>query len=192
MENRPETGTGYNVAVPFVTGDFNIRDFKAEDFDTLWLLDQECFGPGIAYSREELKTYIRQRGAFTLIATKTATDIATKPATKTAADAGSGSIAGFIVTHAMVTKQGSAGHIITIDVVTEARRSGVGSLLLRAAEDRLRKAGSGAVGLETAVDNLSALSFYKKHGYNVIGTRPRYYANGLDALVLTKQLSGLS
>ena len=184
MENRPETGTGYNVAVPFVTGDFNIRDFKAEDFDTLWLLDQECFGPGIAYSREELKTYIRQRGAFTLIATKTAT--------KPAANAGSGSIAGFIVTHAMVTKQGSAGHIITIDVVTEARRSGVGSLLLRAAEDRLRKAGSGAVGLETAVDNLSALSFYKKHGYNVIGTRPRYYANGLDALVLTKQLSGLS
>jgi ribosomal protein S18 acetylase RimI-like enzyme len=61
--------------------------------------------------------------------------------------------------------------------------------LLRAAEDRLRATGSRAVGLETAVDNISALSFYKRHGYNVIKTWPRYYSNGVDALVLKKELA---
>jgi [ribosomal protein S18]-alanine N-acetyltransferase len=152
----------YNNAVPFA-----IRDFKTEDFDTLWRIDQECFPPGIAYSRPELKSYIRHRGAITLVA----------------ADADR--IGGFIVAHG-----GATAHVITIDVVASARRSGVGSLLLRSVEDRLRASGSRAVGLETAVDNISALSFYKRHGYSVIGTWPRYYSNGVDALVLEKKLVG--
>jgi ribosomal protein S18 acetylase RimI-like enzyme len=44
------------------------------------------------------------------------------------------------------------------------------------------------VELETAVDNLSALSFYKRHAYSVVRTFPRYYSNGVDALVLQKDL----
>lgn len=157
----------YNIAVPFVDRDFRIRDFKSEDFDALWRLDQECFPPGIAYSRQELKTFVRHRGSFTLVAQ----------------GAKSSEIEGFIVAHS-----GTVGHIITIDVRASARRAGVGSLLLRAAEERLQAAGSHAVGLETAVDNISALSFYKRHGYSVIKTWPRYYSNGVDALVLKKEL----
>ena len=146
---------------------FAIRDFKPADFDTLWQMDQECFPPGIAYSRQELKVYIRGKGSFTLVA---------------AGD--DGAIAGFLVAF-----EGMTGHVITIDVVPSARRSGVGSLLLSTAEDRLHAAGSQAVGLETAVDNLSALSFYKRQGYSVIKTWPRYYSNGVDALVLKKTLT---
>jgi ribosomal-protein-alanine N-acetyltransferase len=147
---------------------FVIRDFKPEDFETLWRMDQECFPPGISYSKQELKTYIRGRGSFTLVAT----------------DAVESKVAGFIVVH-----NGPTGHVITIDVVARERRSGVGSLLLRAAEDRLRAEGSCDVGLETAVDNLGALSFYKRHGYHVIRTWPRYYSNGVDALVMKKDLA---
>jgi [ribosomal protein S18]-alanine N-acetyltransferase len=149
--------------VPFV-----IRDFKPEDFEALWQMDQECFPPGIAYSRQELKIYMRRRGAVTLLAV----------------EPDDGKIGGFIVSH-----DGATGHIITIDVAEAARRSGVGSMLLQAAEDRLRATGSSAVGLETAVDNLAALAFYKRHGYSVIRTWPRYYSNGVDALVMTKKLS---
>jgi [ribosomal protein S18]-alanine N-acetyltransferase len=152
---------------------FSIRDFQPEDFEPLWRLDQECFPPGIAYSKPELKAYLREPGSFTLVATDS--------------DFGEGSgkeeLAGFIV-----VCNGPTGHVITIDVVAAARRAGVGSLLLRAAEDRLRAEGSRAVGLETAVDNLSALSFYKRHGYSVIRTWPRYYSNGVDALVMKKEL----
>src|SRR5215475_13946596 len=46
----------------------SIRDFRPDDFETLWLMDQECFAPGIAYSRQELKTYMRHRSSFTLLA----------------------------------------------------------------------------------------------------------------------------
>jgi len=149
---------------------FVIRDFKPDDFENLWRLDQECFPPGIAYSRQELKIYMRRRGAITLVATDGVD--------------GDEKIGGFLVAHG-----GPTGHIITIDVAAAARRSGVGSLLLRAAEGRLLAAGSRAVGLETAVDNLAALSFYKRHGYSVIRTWPRYYSNGVDALVMTKEIA---
>ena len=153
----------YNVAVAP-----DIRDFQPDDFEILWRMDQECFPPGIAYSKPELRAYLRHRGSFTMVAT----------------DAENGKVAGFIVAHG-----GPTGHIITIDVAAKARRSGVGAQLLRAAEDRLRAAGSCAVGLETAVDNVSALSFYKRYGYSVIRTLPRYYSNGVDALVMKKELT---
>ena len=153
----------YNTAVSFI-----IRDYEPGDFDTLWRMDQECFPPGISYSRQELRTYLRYRGAFTLVAV----------------DTSSGEPRGFIV-----VQSGNTGHIITIDVVAGARRSGVGSILIKAAEERLRASGCHAVDLETAVDNLGALSFYKRHGYSVIRTWPRYYSNGVDALVLQKQFN---
>jgi ribosomal-protein-alanine N-acetyltransferase len=151
----------YNGAVPLT-----IRDFQPSDFETVWRIDQECFAPGISYSRAELRHYMRRRGSFTLVA----------------ADA-KGGIVGFLVAYA-----GKPGHIITIDVVATTRRSGVGSQLLRAAEERLLAAGSSAVSLETAVDNISALSFYKRHGYDVVKTLPHYYSTGVDALVLRKEL----
>jgi len=147
---------------------FEIRDFKPEDFETLWRIDQQCFPPGIAYSRQELKTYMRHKRSFTLVGSE--------------ADA-KDKIGGFLVGYAS-----STGHIITIDVLAEFRRSGLGSRLLGAAEERLRSLGSNAVGLETAVDNAGALAFYKRHGYSVVSTWPRYYSNGVDALVLKKEL----
>jgi ribosomal-protein-alanine N-acetyltransferase len=176
----------YNGRVPFT-----IRDFQPADFDTLWRIDQDCFPPGISYSRIELKVYMRRRGAFTLVVVNSA------PSPMDIPDSGKSekysssipvtdrSIAGFIVAEAGSRSQ---GHIITIDVTAAARRFGVGSLLLHAAEDRLQSAQCRSVELEAAVDNISALSFYKRHGYSVIKTFPRYYSNGVDALVLQKDL----
>jgi len=157
--------TRYNGAVSFV-----IREFLPADFETLWRLDQECFPPGISYSRQELKFYMRRKRSFTLVA-------------EADGETGHAPIGGFIIAYGGVT-----GHIITIDVTAKLRRSGLGSQLLKAAEDRLRTAGSRGVTLETAVDNSGALAFYKRHGYSVVGTWPRYYSNGVDALVMTKDL----
>ncbi len=96
-------------------------------------------------------------------------------------------IVGFIVAE---TRR-KTGHIITIDVVAEARRAGVGSALLRAAEDQLLRAGARAVALETPVNNAAAIRFYRQKGYFVEKTVTGYYSGQLDALVMTKELARL-
>ena len=154
---------------------FILREFKPEDFEILWDIDQKCFSPGISYSRLELATYIRHRRSLTLVAESTDTRRKSEES----------QIVGFIV--AEVDRRG-IGHVITIDVVAVARRFGIGSRLLGAAEDRLRAAQCPGVRLETAVDNLGALAFYKRHGYFLEKTVPHYYSNGVDALVLRKNL----
>ena len=173
--------------VPFI-----IREFRPSDFDTLWNIDQTCFAAGISYTRAELRLYMRRRASFTLVAVSQESGESDGPpsaAKKVKSLPGSGSseaiIAGFIVAEAGARAR---GHIITIDVIASARRAGVGSLLLRAAEDRLISVECRSVELETAVDNLSAIAFYKRHKYSVIKTFPRYYSNGVDALVLEKIL----
>ena len=155
---------------------FTLRDYRPEDFERLWQVDQLCFVPGIAYSRRELSAYIRRRGAFTLVAEE-------------AAPNQTGLIAGFIVAEA---NRRGIGHIISIDVLPESRRTGLGSQLLTAAEDRLRASGCHTIVLETAVDNTAALAFYKRFKYSVTKVFPHYYSNGVDALVLEKELEETS
>ncbi len=160
---------------------FTLRDFRREDFETLWRIDQSCFPLGISYSRLELSAYIRRRGAFTLVAESAELEQPERGEIAKPAP----SILGFIVAEA--SRRGM-GHIMTIDVVSAARRFGVGSKLLAAAEERLQNAGVAQVFLEAAVDNKTALAFYKRHDYFVVKTVPRYYSNGLDAFVLQKDL----
>jgi [ribosomal protein S18]-alanine N-acetyltransferase len=157
---------------------FGIRPFNKADFDTLWRIDQACFDPQLAYTQPELAFYIRRPGAFTLIAESADESgrAAEQPVKR--------EILGFIVAE----NRRKNGHIITLDVVAEARRSGVGSGLLRAAEEKLAKAGTGIVALETPVNNLTAIRFYKREGYFVEKTVAGYYSGLLDALVMTKEI----
>ncbi len=110
---------------------------------------------------------MRRPGSFTLVA-----------------DGDGGGILGFIVAE---TRR-KTGHIITIDVVAEARRTGLGSALLHAAEEQLSRAGAATVALETPVNNDGAIRFYKQQGYFVEKTVAGYYSGQLDALVMTKDL----
>jgi ribosomal-protein-alanine N-acetyltransferase len=146
---------------------FTLRDFKPEDFDRLHAIDQECFPPGIAYSRRELSYYMKLRGAFTIVA-----------------DDEKGAIAGFIVAQ---KHQRGMGHVVTVDTLKQYRRSGLGTLLMDEAESRLKAAGCDAMFLEAAVDNLPAINFYERRGYVVVKKLPGYYPNDLDGLLLVKR-----
>jgi len=151
----------------------HIRESRPEEFDELWRIDQRCFTFGIAYSRQELAQYMGICGAFTLVAEAVEKD--------------SAGIAGFVL--ATPDRRGT-GHIITIDVLAEARHRGLGSQLLEAAEARLGQHGCTRVLLEVAVDNAAAIAFYKRHRYAVLKTLPRYYLGTLDALLMGKVLAG--
>jgi len=149
-----------------------IRDFREGEFRLLWQLDQECFPRGIAYSQRELNTYMNMLGTFTLVA-------------EAEAENGSKRLAGFLV--GQRHKRG-IGHVVTIDVSPSFRREGVGSLLMSEAETRLHLQGCHSVFLETAVDNATAIAFYKRLGYTILKTLPRYYLRDLDAYLLGKRL----
>ncbi len=179
---RPDSlnRSGYNGGVNFA-----LRDYRPEDFDTLWSIDQKCFAPGIAYSRRELAAYIQRRASFTVVAEEVS-PAGKMPRNDTGSNAETvPSVLGFIV--AEHNRRG-VGHIISLDVLPASRRFGVGSKLLLAAEDRLRVVSCHTVVLETAVDNASAVPFYKQHHYSVVKIIPRYYSNGVDAFVLQKDL----
>jgi ribosomal-protein-alanine N-acetyltransferase len=156
--------------------DFTLRPYRAADFDRLWQIDQACFAPGIAYSQMELSGFITRRNAITLVAEDATTDHS---------DDSRDSIIGF----AIAQPYRKHGRILTLDVLSEARRSGLGSALLRESEARLRQRGCSEIYLETAVDNEAALKLYHKRGYRVLRTLPGYYhASGLDAFLLGKEL----
>jgi [ribosomal protein S18]-alanine N-acetyltransferase len=168
---------------------FRIREFEKSDFETLWRIDQACFDPQLAYSRREMAFYMRRSGAFTLVAEEEST-LQNKVRGNGGTAAASAATPSCAILGFVVAESGRrSGHIITIDVVAAARREGVGSALLRAAEEQLLRAGASAVVLETPVNNATAIHFYKKHGYFVEKTVAGYYSNQMDALVMTKELA---
>lgn len=80
-------------------------------------------------------------------------------------------------------------HVLTIAVHPQARRQGHASHILRhilaeAGQKRVRK-----ISLEVRVSNQAAQALYRKFGFRLVGTRPRYYANnGEDALLMDLEL----
>jgi ribosomal protein S18 acetylase RimI-like enzyme len=163
------------MGVPAAT--YRLRDHRPGDLRRLWEIDQQCFARGIAYSQRELAHYMAMAGGFTVVA-ETAASVENETTRQPR-------IVGFLV--GQVLPRG-VGHIVTIDVLPEARRAGIGSLLMEECETRLRTAECTAVYLETAVDNDTALRFYKRLRYSVLKTIPRYYLDSIDALLMGKKL----
>jgi ribosomal-protein-alanine N-acetyltransferase len=77
-------------------------------------------------------------------------------------------------------------HVLSIAVDPAHRRRGVARALLEAvlAEESTRGARSAL--LEVRASNLEARAFYANSGFVAVGRRPRYYANGEDALLMTR------
>lgn len=160
-----------NVALQ-ATAAVALRPYAEGDFPALFALDQVCFPAGIAYSANELKYFLRHPRCFTVVA-----------------EAG-GQITGFSLAERLREQGRPVGHLITIDVAPDARRSGTGSLLISEIERRLREVNAAVLRLEVASDNEAAQRFYARHGFAVTGRIPGYYAGRIDALTMAKHLSG--
>jgi [ribosomal protein S18]-alanine N-acetyltransferase len=149
---------------------FTLRDYESDDFETLIEIDRACYEPGIAYSKRDMRAYLQFPGAECVLA-ETPREIA-----------------GFCIS----ARQRTRGYIVTIDVLEQYRKSGIGSALLREVERRLASNGVREVGLETATDNESAIAFWNKHGYRTLGVERGYYPGGRDAFAMTKVLAPLA
>ncbi len=93
-----------------------------------------------------------------------------------------------VVGYAASMCAGEAADILRIAVLPEHRRQGRATALLGALVDGARARRCRRALLEVAADNSAALEFYSVHGFEEIHRRRRYYAGGIDALVLRKSL----
>jgi ribosomal-protein-alanine N-acetyltransferase len=150
-------------------GLFTIRPYLQADLDRLYEIDQICFPPTIAYSLTELRFYLSGRRATGRVA-----EI-------------SGRIAGFAVGR---TGGHGVAYVITLDVLPEARRQGIGRALMEALHADFDRQGAKTAILEVSVENVEARRFYERLGYRFAGILPGYYNGETDAWRMVRSTTG--
>ena len=143
-----------------------IRDYRPDDLEAAYQLDQSCFEPGIAYTRGQIRAFLAREGAVGLVAE--------------AEDE--------LVALAIGDVAGRRGHVITIDIAGSQRRRGLGRLLLAELCARMTAAGARDVRLEVDVANAQAIRFYERMGFRKVRPLPDYYGLGRDGIRMTRTL----
>jgi ribosomal-protein-alanine N-acetyltransferase len=154
-----------------------LRSPQKGDLAQLHALDQACFPQGISYSMAELNYFLVNPRCLCWIAEDREMKLA------------GFLIAGFLIVERLRRNGAMRGHIITIDVSPEVRQQGVGTLLMRTAEEQMKREGAYLLTLEVAVDNPAAVAFYDRMGFSPTGRIAGYYPGGLDANVMEKVIT---
>jgi len=145
-----------------------IRYATGADFPTLLSIDRASFSDEIAYDSVELSFLMKRPGAETLVLEE------------------DGAIAAFLLME--VNRRRKRATLVTLDVRNEKRRHGYASDLLRHSENILQ--GYGVISFDLQVDtrNEGALSFYRKHEFQIERRLEKYYPGGHAAWQMVKRL----
>ena len=79
------------------------------------------------------------------------------------------------------------GHIVSVAVLPEHQRKGIGKGLVEKALEGMINYGAGESYLEVRISNEPAIDLYKKLGFNIIRRIVGYYRDGEDAYVMAKK-----
>ncbi len=81
------------------------------------------------------------------------------------------------------------GHIVSLAVLPEYRRRGIGTRLMQAALKSLKEEyGAREAYLEVRVSNTPAIRLYEKLGFKKVYVIPHYYLDGEDAYLMAREL----
>lgn len=149
----------------------SFRDATMDDLDALLALEQACYPPNQAYSREEYRYALARAKAVNLLW-----------------EDGKGRVTGFV--GAFHHRAWRLGHVYTVNVHPSERGRGLGLRLMDEAEARLRRMGMKAVLLEVNVENEAAIRLYEKGGYRLLRRLKDYYTQyaNPDAFLYRKAL----
>lgn len=81
------------------------------------------------------------------------------------------------------------GHVISIAVLPQDQRKGIGQALMEEAMSRMKANKAKECYLEVRVSNTPAINLYKKMGFETSRTMHGYYADGEDAVMMTRKLA---
>lgn len=96
---------------------------------------------------------------------------------------------GVIVGYAGIALAGDVADIHNIAVIPSHRKQGIASHLLDELESWAITKKVSALMLEIREGNTEAFPLYEKRGYSVISRRDNYYAPGVHALIMRKELT---
>jgi ribosomal-protein-alanine acetyltransferase len=89
----------------------------------------------------------------------------------------------------LLFREGTAvARLYSIAVAADARGRGTGRRLMEDAARIARKRGRARLRLEVRADNAAAIGLYEGLGYRRIGRYPDYYADGMEALRLEREV----
>jgi ribosomal-protein-alanine N-acetyltransferase len=81
------------------------------------------------------------------------------------------------------------GHVISIAVLPQYQRKGIGHALMEEAMNRMKSYKAKECYLEVRVSNTPAIGLYNKLGFETQRTAHSYYADGEDAAIMTRKLA---
>lgn len=132
-----------------------LRDATVDDLAALLDLENACYPPNQAYSREEYRYALARAKALNLILEER------------------GAVLGFV--GAFHHRLHRLGHVYTVNVHPKERGRGLGRHLMSACEDRLRDLGMRRCMLEVNVENEDAIRLYERCGYTRVERLKDYY-----------------
>lgn len=140
-----------------------VRRAEGRDLPSILAAEENCFSRDLAFTPETVSFLLDE--ATVLVAED-------------------GDVVGFV----MGFVNGEWGKVVTLDVLPERCREGLGRRLMEALEEEFASRGARASFLEVAVENRSALFLYANLGYAEIALIEDYYGPGEDALLMMKKL----
>lgn len=81
------------------------------------------------------------------------------------------------------------GDVQTVAVRRDRQGTGLGALLLNSLLTEAQNRGCAEVILEVRADNTPAIALYERRGFVRIAERPRYYQDGVAALIMRKSVA---
>lgn len=93
---------------------------------------------------------------------------------------------GTLVAYAGLSRVGTDADIQTVAVAADQQGRGLARAMLRQLLDQADASGVTHTFLEVREDNVPALGLYASVGFEEISRRPRYYADGSDAIIMRR------
>ena len=96
---------------------------------------------------------------------------------------------GYLAAYLFACWQVDELHVLKVATHPLHEGKGLATSLMAEARVEAERASARGLVLEVRPSNRRAIRLYRHLGYDVVGRRPRYYADGEDALVMTLELA---
>ncbi|WP_188758335.1 GNAT family N-acetyltransferase [Edaphobacter acidisoli] len=151
----------------------SLRDYREDDLEEMTRVDDLCFAADFRFDQVSMSAFAEARNAEAVVA-----ETAEKE------------MAGFVIAHLGQRDGVRRGYLVTLDVLPQYRRGGLGARLIGEMEQRMLARGAQWMDLHVFTGNDGAVRFYEQLGYERVGREERFYGDvGLDAFVYRKKLS---